>query len=92
MEHKQVAQNAVKTAWNFLYEVETLREVASYIAEHHDDGDCEEIGRQVDVLNNIADERIHSALEAIDMVDDYFQEKPVFDTDTPALVASEEVQ
>jgi deoxyribodipyrimidine photolyase len=76
MSHKEVAKNAVNAAWICVYRARTLREVASYIAEHHDDSDCKEVGRWVEELNSLADDRIHSALEAISIVGDYLREKP----------------
>ena len=63
-------------------QAQTLRDVVDHLAGYRDDLDYlpdfngEEVEEQIKLLHDVMDERIHSASEAIEVVNDYFQEKP----------------
>ena len=69
---KRVATNASGTAFDALYEVRVIREAAEFIQDNHSDRDCESAHAQVEVLQNVGEEKLDLALEAIDFVNDYF--------------------
>jgi hypothetical protein len=72
---KQDAADVVGTALDHLYEARVLRLAAEFIQENHDEN-CEQAHEQVDILNNVAEERLDGLFEALDFTDSYFRQKP----------------
>ena len=72
---KQYAANAVKTALDTLFEAGVLHDVAGFIEEHHGPS-CKDGHVHLDVLRNVAEEKLSDAFDAVNFADDYFHQEP----------------
>jgi hypothetical protein len=68
---KQNAAHAIQHAYSHLHEASHLAEAANLIEENTEDNQC-----YVEVLRNVVLEKLNSAWDAVNFVDDYFQQKP----------------
>ena len=82
---KQHAAVAIKESLNNLHEVRTLRQIVDVVRYGTDSGD-EIAFIQLEVLENVIEEKLHEMFHQIDCADDYFGQKPQKKTKKLAVV------
>ena len=72
IQHAQAAFHAAE-AQNTLHEILTLRDVAQRLQREHDCPDsCEQTTDQIEVLANLAEEKLECLSDSLDIVASYF--------------------
>jgi hypothetical protein len=80
---KQLGVNLSETIYDAVYEVQTLLHTTQLLRENADP-ECAEY--QIDVLQNVVDEKLELALEGAHLMEHYFKKKPATGKKSTAIV------